>query len=139
MQQSININNLLLTEREGRTGEYWPEVVTVRTEHREVRTKTTEGQYSPTGNIKVYRLFQNKEKYISAFIRDAIVNSKTLIKLFLTHLHYVLLVITTQITCNSEKTIRCASVIEALTFRTKKSHGLEMSSLFIIVILRPYF
>ena len=35
-------NNLLLTEREGRTGEYWPEV-----EHREVRTKTTEGQYSP--------------------------------------------------------------------------------------------
>ena len=26
-----NTNNLLLTEREGRTGEYWPEVVTVRT------------------------------------------------------------------------------------------------------------
>ena len=42
----VNIN-LLLSEREGRTGEYWPEVVTVRTEHREVRTKTTEGQYSP--------------------------------------------------------------------------------------------
>ena len=42
-----NPYNLLLTEREGRTGEYWPEVVTVRTEHREVRTKTTEGQYSP--------------------------------------------------------------------------------------------
>ena len=40
-------NNLLLTEREGRTGEYWPEVVTVRTERSEVRTKTTEGQYSP--------------------------------------------------------------------------------------------
>ena len=40
-------NNLLLTEREGRTGEYWPEVVAVRTEHSEVRTKTTEGQYSP--------------------------------------------------------------------------------------------
>ena len=39
--------NLLLTEREGRTGEYWPEVVTVRTERSEVRTKTTEGQYSP--------------------------------------------------------------------------------------------
>ena len=39
--------NLLLTELEGRTGEYWPEVVTVRTEHSEVRTKTTEGQYSP--------------------------------------------------------------------------------------------
>ena len=39
--------NLLLTEREGRTGEYWPEVVTVRTERSELRTKTTEGQYSP--------------------------------------------------------------------------------------------
>ena len=32
--------NLLLTEREGRTGECWPEVVAVR-------TKITEGQYSP--------------------------------------------------------------------------------------------
>ena len=40
-------NNLLLTEREGRTGEYWPEVVAVRTERSEVRTKMTEGQYSP--------------------------------------------------------------------------------------------
>ena len=40
-------NNHLLAEREGRTGEYWPEVVTVRIEHREVRTKTTDGQYSP--------------------------------------------------------------------------------------------
>ena len=40
-------NNLLLTEREGRTGEYMPEVVAVRTERSEVRTKTTEGQYSP--------------------------------------------------------------------------------------------
>jgi len=39
--------NLLLTEREGRTGEYWPEVVAVRTERSEVRTKTTKGQYSP--------------------------------------------------------------------------------------------
>ena len=39
---SCNIN-FLLTEREGHTGEYWPEVVAVR----EVRTKTTEGQYSP--------------------------------------------------------------------------------------------
>ena len=40
-------NNFLPTEREGRTGEYWPEVAAVRTEHSEVRTKTTEGQYSP--------------------------------------------------------------------------------------------
>ena len=39
--------NLLLTEREGRTGEYWPSVVFVRTSLRSVRTKTTEGQYSP--------------------------------------------------------------------------------------------
>ena len=32
-------NNLLLTERESRSGEYWPEIVAVR-------TKTTKGQYS---------------------------------------------------------------------------------------------
>ena len=41
------IVNLLLTEREGRTGEYWPEVVAVRIERSEVSTETTEGQYSP--------------------------------------------------------------------------------------------
>ena len=35
--------NLLITEREGRTGEYWPEVVALRAE----RTKTTEGPYIP--------------------------------------------------------------------------------------------
>ena len=39
--------NRLLTEPEGRTGEYWPEVVAVRTELSEVRTATTSGQYSP--------------------------------------------------------------------------------------------
>ena len=48
---SFSISNsgwvFLLTEREGRTGEYWPEVVAVRTSLRSVRTKTTEGQYSP--------------------------------------------------------------------------------------------
>ena len=38
---------LLLTEREGRTGEYWPEVLAVRTEPSKVGTQTTEGQYSP--------------------------------------------------------------------------------------------
>ena len=38
--------NLLLTEREGRTGEYWPDVVAVRTERSEILTKTAEGQYS---------------------------------------------------------------------------------------------
>jgi len=44
---SREAHSLLLTEREGRTGEYWPEVVAVRTECSEVRTKTTEGQYFP--------------------------------------------------------------------------------------------
>ena len=43
----VRYSNLLLTEREGRTGEYWPEVVEVRTERSEVRTETTESQYSP--------------------------------------------------------------------------------------------
>ena len=43
----ISNNNLLLTEREGHSGEYWPKVVAVRTERSEVRTKTTAGQYSP--------------------------------------------------------------------------------------------
>ena len=42
-----HFNNFLLIEREGRTGDYWPEVVPVRTERSEVSTKTTEGQYSP--------------------------------------------------------------------------------------------
>ena len=51
-------NNLLLTEREGRTGEYWPEVVAVRTERSEVRTKTTEGQYSPV-RLELARLVRS--------------------------------------------------------------------------------
>ena len=41
-----NINRLL-TKRERRMGEYWPEVVAVRTERSEVGTPTTKGQYSP--------------------------------------------------------------------------------------------
>ena len=44
----VRIINLLLTEREGRTGEYWPEVVAVRTERSEVRTKR------PRANIPRY-------------------------------------------------------------------------------------
>ena len=40
----VEWNNLLLTEREGCTGEYWPEVVAVWTEHSKVCTKTSEGQ-----------------------------------------------------------------------------------------------
>ena len=40
-------NNFLLTEREGRTGEYRSEVVVMWTERSVVRTKTTKAQYSP--------------------------------------------------------------------------------------------
>ena len=40
-ERQFGNNSLLLTEREGRTGEYWPEVVAVRIERSEVRTKTT--------------------------------------------------------------------------------------------------
>ena len=43
---SMSSFNLLLTERKRCTGEYWPEVVAVRTEGSGGRTKTTEGQYS---------------------------------------------------------------------------------------------
>ena len=50
-----NVFNFLLTEHERRTGEYWPEVVAVRTERSEVCTKTTEGQYSPV-RLQVARL-----------------------------------------------------------------------------------
>jgi len=38
--QNCQRHNLLLTEREGRTAEYWTEVAAVH-------TKTTEGRYSP--------------------------------------------------------------------------------------------
>ena len=48
--------NLSLTEREGRTGEYWPEVVAVRTNSREVRTKTT------GANIPQYKSSMNEGK-----------------------------------------------------------------------------
>ena len=44
----MEYNNLLLTELDGRTGEYWPEVVTVRTERSDVRTKR------PRANIPQY-------------------------------------------------------------------------------------
>ena len=44
----LNSINLLLTEREGRTGEYWPKVVAVRAERSEVCTKR------PRANIPRY-------------------------------------------------------------------------------------
>ena len=50
-------NNRLLTEREGRTGEYSLEVVAVRISLRSVRTATTEGQYSPVRASSVSKLF----------------------------------------------------------------------------------
>ena len=43
----ISYNNRLLTEREGRTGEYWPEVVAVRTERGPVLPR-------PRANIPQY-------------------------------------------------------------------------------------
>ena len=46
---SSSVINFLLTEREGSTGEYWPEVVAVRTERSEVRTKTT--KRSPASEV----------------------------------------------------------------------------------------
>ena len=47
--------NLLLTERERSTGEYWPKVVAVQTERSKVRTKPTKCQYSP-GRLELARL-----------------------------------------------------------------------------------
>ena len=52
---SVLVNNLFLTERKGCTGEYWPEVVAVRTERSKVHTKMTKGQYSPV-QLKLARL-----------------------------------------------------------------------------------
>ena len=46
-QRSLVNNNPLLTKCKGHTGQYWPEVVTVRTSRCLVHTKMTEGQYSP--------------------------------------------------------------------------------------------
>ena len=54
-------NNPLLTEREGRTREYWPEIVTVR----EVLTKMTEGQYSPV-RLELARLVSTVVTYYMA-------------------------------------------------------------------------
>jgi len=49
--------NLLLTEREGRTGEYWPEVLVVRTEHSvQKRPRANTPQYGPEQVKLVSRL-----------------------------------------------------------------------------------
>ena len=41
------MTNILLTEQEGSTGEYWPLVIFVRTSLCSICTATTSGQYSP--------------------------------------------------------------------------------------------
>ena len=41
----MSITNLLLTEREGNTGEYWPEVVAVRTERIQKQPRANIPQY----------------------------------------------------------------------------------------------
>ena len=62
--KQLNNTNLLLTEREGRTVEYWPEVVAVRTERSDVRTKTTEGQYSPVARLVSSLLYGTRNKLV---------------------------------------------------------------------------
>ena len=47
LKETMLYNKQLTSLTWDRTGEYFPEVVAVRNEHREVRTRTTEGQYSP--------------------------------------------------------------------------------------------
>ena len=49
--------NLLLTKREGRTGEYWLEAVAVRTERSEVRTKTTESRQNSPVRLELVARF----------------------------------------------------------------------------------
>ena len=56
------MNNILLTELKGLTGEYGPEIVAVETEHSEVCTKMTEGQFSPV------RLEQATCRLVSSFL-----------------------------------------------------------------------
>ena len=47
--------NFVLTEFESRTGDYWPEVMAAWTEHSEILTKRTEGQYSPVEQARIVR------------------------------------------------------------------------------------
>jgi len=61
-------NGVLLSEHEGVTGEYWPEVVVLRPERNVVRTKTTDGQNSPV-RLKQARLGFWTEKHPLAFDR----------------------------------------------------------------------
>ena len=62
--------NLLLTERDGRTGEYWPEVVAVRTER----------QYSPIRSraSEVSKLFIIWDRFFERSDRLRVVNVRNL-------------------------------------------------------------
>lgn len=65
-----SILTFLLTEHEGCTGEYWPKVVAAWIDHREVRTRTTEGQYFQL------RLEQARREGILNVLASAIKNSR---------------------------------------------------------------
>ena len=64
----LEIDNFLLTEREGRTGDYWPEVVAVRTERSEVRKKR------PRANIPQYG--PEQVKLVSSLLYGIIFRTK---------------------------------------------------------------
>ena len=78
-------SNLLLTEREGRTGEYWPDFLTVRTSLRSVRTKTTEGQYSPV-RLEIARLVSNL-LYGTLFLIVKCTSGGLHLKMFVSSIH----------------------------------------------------
>ena len=70
-QESGTININLFTNRaRGCTGEYWPKVVAAWIDHREVRTRTTEGQYFQQ------RLEQARRESILNVLASAIKNSR---------------------------------------------------------------
>ena len=78
-------NSLLLTKREGCTGEYWPEVMKVGTERSEVRTKTTEDQYSPV-QLEQARLV-NYLLYGTLFLIVKCTSSGLHLKMFVFSIH----------------------------------------------------
>ena len=71
-QEQSRKNNPLLTKRDGRTGKYWPEVVAVRTERSEVRTKTTEGEYA----LLTTRTFRMSGYWTSSFCAEVEVHNE---------------------------------------------------------------
>ena len=92
--------NLSLTEREGRTGEYWSEVVAVRTEHSEVRIKTAENQYFPITSraSEVSKLFVIWHRFYERLDTSPVVFHKRTLN---SNLFYVIL----NLYCYDEKTL----------------------------------